>query len=367
MNKRKQSWWLISLLFATLAGCGVVATAQVPTTTVSDTIYRADGTPAAGTVLISWNAFTTAGGSNIPTGSISVTLGSGGLLTVGLAPNAGATPMGSYYTAVYHLSDGTTSREFWVIPAPVAGAAPVKLAAIRNQVLPLSVAMQTVSKQYVDAAIANAASGFPLDTSPFVLKAGGTMTGPLALPADPVSANQAADKNYVDASISAVTTLHATSGTIDNVIIGATSPANGTFTTLRTSSGTPFSYSPFPGSIDLNNGNADSGPLRFQYGNNRNMGINVSNSGIPSTCTTSEGMRFIVNDGEVGGAVIGALDTSGNLCGFTGVRAGTFQEALTTPASSTAPCTTGQFTDDANFHYVCVASSVWKRAALSSF
>lgn len=31
-------------------------------TTVADTVYRADGTAASGTLLISWPAFTTAGG-----------------------------------------------------------------------------------------------------------------------------------------------------------------------------------------------------------------------------------------------------------------------------------------------------------------
>ena len=38
--------------------------------------------------------------------------------------------------------------------------------------------MQTVSKSYVDTAIAAAVSGHPLDSSPYVLKAGDTMTGP---------------------------------------------------------------------------------------------------------------------------------------------------------------------------------------------
>jgi hypothetical protein len=28
---------------------------------------------------------------------------------------------------------------------------------------------------------------------------------------------------------------------------------------------------------------------------------------------------------------------------------------------------TGQYTDDANYHYVCVATNTWKRVALSSF
>ena len=44
-----------------------------------------------------------------------------------------------------------------------------------------------------------------------------------------------------------------------------------------------------------------------------------------------------------------------------------FIEALTTPASSTAACTAGTFTDDANYHYVCVATNTWKRVALTTF
>ena len=44
-------------------------------------------------------------------------------------------------------------------------------------------------------AIAGAVAGHPLDSSAFILKAGDTMTGPLVLPADPVSAMQAADKS----------------------------------------------------------------------------------------------------------------------------------------------------------------------------
>ena len=54
----------------------------------------------------------------------------------------GATPIGSYYTAILHLSDGTTSRQYWVIPIAIPGGGPAKLAAIQNQVLPTSVAMQ---------------------------------------------------------------------------------------------------------------------------------------------------------------------------------------------------------------------------------
>ena len=103
----------------------------------------------------------------------------GGALSLQLVPNAGSTPMGSYYTAVYHLDDGRVSREYWVVPV---SAVPVRVSAIESTVLPTSVAMQTVSKAYVDTAIAAAVTGHPLDElEPYVLKAGDTMTGPLVL------------------------------------------------------------------------------------------------------------------------------------------------------------------------------------------
>jgi hypothetical protein len=203
MNGARRGLMLLTVLMAMMAGWVNTAVAQVTTTTVQDTVYSANGTPASGTVLVSWNAFTTASGQSVPAGTTSVTIGAGGSLTIALAPNAGSTPMGSYYTAVFHLSDGTTSREYWVVPVAVPGGSPATLAAIKNQVLPVSVAMQTVSKQYVDDAIAAASTGFPLDSSPYVLTTGDTMTGPLVLPADPVSTNQAADKHYVDTSVAA--------------------------------------------------------------------------------------------------------------------------------------------------------------------
>jgi lysophospholipase L1-like esterase len=209
MHWKSRGWTLIGMLLLAIPGVvsvmRVTAAAQVTgapaTTQVTDTIYRADGTPAGGTVIVSWQAFTTASGQAVPGGTASATIASGAL-SLQLVPNAGSTPMGTYYTAVYHLDDGTTSREFWVVPVSQTR---VLVSAIRSSVLPTSVAMQTVSKSYVDTAIAAAVSGHPLDSSPYVLKAGDTMTGPLVLPGDPTTTNQAADKHYVDVNIAATT------------------------------------------------------------------------------------------------------------------------------------------------------------------
>lgn len=181
------------------------------TTAVSDTVLYANGTAAQGKVLLSWPTFTTASGVSVQKGSTSVVLGAGGALQVSLAPNAGATPIGTFYTAVFHLNDGTVTKEYWSVP--VSGPA-VKLSAVRTSALPSTVAVQTVSKQYVDQAIARAAmtgvvpaagTGAGTGTSAaYVQKSGDTMSGPLVLSGDPAQGLQAADKNYVDANVTAV-------------------------------------------------------------------------------------------------------------------------------------------------------------------
>jgi hypothetical protein len=84
----------------------------VTTTTVQGTVYLADGTPGSGTLLVSWPAFTTASNQAVAAGNTVVTIGSDGFLSVNLAPNLGANPAGLYYTAVFHLSDGTVDTQF---------------------------------------------------------------------------------------------------------------------------------------------------------------------------------------------------------------------------------------------------------------
>jgi len=84
-------------------------------TTIADTVYRADGTPAQGTLVITWPAFSTSGGQAVAAGENTVTLGTAGALNVQLAPNVGATPGNTLYTVVYQLDDGTTKTEFWMV------------------------------------------------------------------------------------------------------------------------------------------------------------------------------------------------------------------------------------------------------------
>ncbi|MBT9331880.1 glycosyl hydrolase family 28-related protein [Paracidobacterium acidisoli] len=163
------------------------ALAQVSVTTVQGTVYRADGTPASGTLIISWPAFTTAANNAVAAGSLNTQIGTDGFVSVNLAPNEGGLPGGSYYTATYHLTDGTVNKEYWVVPA--AGTATIS--SVRAELAPSTVAIQTVTKSYVDSSVAAA-------TNNYVPLTGATMSGPLLLSSDPTSQNQAATKHYAD-------------------------------------------------------------------------------------------------------------------------------------------------------------------------
>jgi hypothetical protein len=211
-----------------------------------------------------------------------------------------------------------------------------------------------------------------------------------------------------------VAAVHATSGTIDGVVIGATTPSTGLFTpTLTTSQGSSSitqsangaanlaatNYS-IPGMNSLTvggwgTGNGaglagafgvfDGATSKFVWNTNSTDDL-CANTPIAnvSTCTGSTwivshlgaagfsslsiggspalgpvcagGISFCVNAGSTF-----TVDTSGKAIALS------YHETLTTPASSSAPCSAGDFTDDANFHYVCTAPNTWKRVALSSF
>jgi hypothetical protein len=169
----------------------------VSTTTVQGTVYLANGQPGAGTLAINWPSFTTAAGQAVAADTTTVTIGPDGFVSVNLAPNVGATPAGEYYTAVYYMSDGTTSTQYWVVPA----AAQASLAQVQAKVMPAAQAVQAVSKAYVDQAIAQASQSSGLTAT------GGTLTGPLYLSSDPTQPLQAADKHYVDTQVATAVPL----------------------------------------------------------------------------------------------------------------------------------------------------------------
>lgn len=177
--------WAAVLALIVVAGELPVG-AQVGTTKVQDTVFNADGTYAEGTLLITWPAFVTATGNTVAAGKTSATIGANGQVTISLAPNIGATPAGSYYTAVYHLNSGAVSKEYWSIP----NVPSTSIAAIRSLVMPASEAVQTITATEVNTLLGNY---LPLN--------GGTLTGALQLSSNPQGSLQAATKSYVDNAV----------------------------------------------------------------------------------------------------------------------------------------------------------------------
>jgi hypothetical protein len=274
---------VISMLPALLIALTLATTlqAQGPAlTTISDTVYRADGTAASGTVLISWPSFQTAEGDAVAAGNLAVTIGPEGAFSAQLVPNVGAAPAGTYYVVVFQLDDGTVRTEYWAVPAtspttiaavlttPGTGLGNLAVtqeyvnAAVANRALDTAVvhlagtetitgtkqfavppalpspagANDAANKGYVDAAVANVGSGA------FVSKAGDTMTGPLTLPADPAAPNQAADRHYVDSGLAVKADLvNATipTGELGAGIANATTCLNGNSTWGSCGGGAP--------------------------------------------------------------------------------------------------------------------------------
>jgi trimeric autotransporter adhesin len=109
-DARRPFGWLFLLLPALVASA--VSAQTLPTTMINDTVYRADGAPAGGTLLISWPEFTTAAGGAVAEGNQGVTLGTGGALSVGLVSNANATPANTIYTVVYQLNDASIPPKY---------------------------------------------------------------------------------------------------------------------------------------------------------------------------------------------------------------------------------------------------------------
>lgn len=207
---------VVAVAMLSLSLCSTVCYGQLQTTHVQDTVFNADGTYATGTIKVTWAAFTTAAGNAVPAGNIEVTIGSNGAVSFDLAPNDNSTPAGSYYTATYNLGDGTASKEYWVVPS----VSNTTIAAIQSEVMPASVAVQTLTATQVNSML-----------NQYLPLSGGSLNGALQLPSDPQSAMQAATKNYVDSAV----------GTISTTMIHAVSAAPTASQTIQQPSGTNLS------------------------------------------------------------------------------------------------------------------------------
>ena len=83
-------------------------------TTVDDMLYKADGSPFQGVLMINWRSFEGPETSNIPTNSLTVQVRDGRLYTK-LAPTTTA-PTAAYYSVRYVTAGSVQFTELWSVP-----------------------------------------------------------------------------------------------------------------------------------------------------------------------------------------------------------------------------------------------------------
>jgi lysophospholipase L1-like esterase len=145
-------------------------TAVPAKTQISGVVYRADGTPATGTLVISWPDFVTADKQQVLAGALSTEIASDGTISVQLVPTAGATPA-IRYKVLQYSDDGTPHESYWSVPATVtatvaaiSSAAPAS-AAVYNGLL-------TATTNYVHTTGSESIAGDKTFSDPVVLSAG---------------------------------------------------------------------------------------------------------------------------------------------------------------------------------------------------
>ena len=101
--------------------------AQPPLTIIQDTLYKADGTPFNGLLIISWNSFQADNQANVVAQTLTVRV-IDGYFRVQLAPTGDANPPSSY-TVTYNSDGKVQFQETWVVGT---SSTPLTIAAVRT-------------------------------------------------------------------------------------------------------------------------------------------------------------------------------------------------------------------------------------------
>lgn len=151
IQMKKSSWirrplgWLLFFAISLLL-FRIPVLAQPAMTQINDILYRADGSVANGSLIISWPAFITSDRQPVVAGSKVVAIGPGGLVSTSLVPTASATPVGTTYKIVAKMTDGTTFTEYWSVPA-TAGATIASMRVSPSMVSPSAALDATIAKK----------------------------------------------------------------------------------------------------------------------------------------------------------------------------------------------------------------------------
>ncbi len=293
---------------------------------ISDTVYRADGSPAQGTVLLSWQAFTTAAGQAVTPGSLLVTLDVNGGFNASVAPNTGASPAGTYYKAIFKLNDGTTETEYWVVP----NIQSTTIGAIRSKLVPSNQAAQFLTRDVAESNYLN------LTTNESVAGIKTFSSSP-AVPT-PQNPTDAANKGYVDANVGNLASPPP---------IGSGTPNTGAFTSLA-------SYNSQTANLPVLDMTAwglvgDMVYIGEASGTGNSPCVNMSNGGNTLTLTSANcpGNSFAPTD--VGKSIyVLTAGTWGAACGYGALK--TKIVGFNSPTSVTLGATACQSVDQRKRH-----------------
>lgn len=163
MNYRKPTWAvaLALLALAFIIHNSSFAYAQTRTT-VADTIHGPDGSQPSGRIVItSRSTFTAPDGTVVFSGVVATATVTNGSFSVSLVPNAGSTPSGTSYSAIYKLAGVPYREETWIVPS---SPNPAALSDVRTSAPPSPVTTFNIS-QVLPPANCAAGGGFAKYTS----------------------------------------------------------------------------------------------------------------------------------------------------------------------------------------------------------
>lgn len=128
--------------------------------------------------------------------------------------------------------------------------------------------------------------------------------------------------------------------------------------TLATANKHTLSYAPSDSALEYK---VDGQPV-LKVEDNHTVSVNNGNLFV------SNGNSLILQNKGGYTSVFLYVDSEGNLTYLGGI--GTFKGSIVNttaaPASSQSNCKAGQFADDANYHYACIANNTWKRVSWDS-
>jgi len=110
-------WCLLCVVFLCILTLGSKLEAIPPLTTISDTLYNADGTRFNGVVTISWPSFEASDASNIAAETENVQIDNG-ILNVQLVPTTNA-DTSAIYTVQFTSSAGIQFGQAWAVPPSI--------------------------------------------------------------------------------------------------------------------------------------------------------------------------------------------------------------------------------------------------------